>query len=1292
MKRLLVAATAIIFSGGVSVVRADDSTTVWCNICRDGGSVGNPTGTIASINFDSNADAFITCQQAEIAGQNFFFTMDECFTAQALAAAEDVCQCTGQVNPPPVTAPTVAPPVAPAASPVPQPTEAPVVFPACSICLNGNPIGDLTGVIGSQTCQQVNEMAFNGMLSPVVCAIYQSLAADPFDPCDCFPDVAPVAPLVTPAPTVAPTVPPTPIPTAQPTPDPTGVPTPRPTPEPTRVPTPAPTNNPTAAPTDAPRPLCNICRDAAPGDFTLTNPNARLAFLDNMVITCRQGQNAGLQVGSMEGFTNEQCATAQALAVDTCGCPGEPTPAPVAQPTTAAPSPGPETVFCVLCLNGMQATVNGFIAGQQCFEVQQQGIDSELTAPECGGAQLLADAISDPCGCRAGTSPVPTIPPSPRPTPVPTPRPTSDPTVAPTPQPTPLPTRRPTPRPTSEPTPAPITPSPTSAPTFRPTPVPTTHPTARPTSEPTRMPTPQPTRQDRPVCNICRNGGDLTDRNAVLATLGTFPGTSVTCGQAQDEGFAPLTGGMGFTITQCAIAQSLAVGTCGCPNEPTEAPAAAPHTLAPVVPEQTVFCTVCLNGNLAMGANSIAGYTCQDLDDLGRTMQLTAAECAAAQLLAATNGDPCECADMVMGGGDRRRLSAEDEEEVTPVQLAEHEPKERELQIPGINPYCPVCVNGNRAMGSLSIGGLQCQQVDFLGRSRSLSAAECSWYQGLANAPDDPCECADPTMMPTKPPTPQPTAQPTFLPTPVPTEEPTPVPSPAPTLATPAPTDMLPLCNICRDSPFGDTTINEPFATIASLEGFTITCQEAQNNATQSFGSIGFTDAQCLDFQALAVGTCGCPFEPTEAPVMAPITPAPSTNPGVPCTVCQNGNPVMGTGEIAGIPCATVDLQARNELLTLQECAAAQLLAATPTDPCMCNPTPVPTNAPTTAPTPVPTPEPTPEPTETPRFPCQICRDGGFPQNPSGTIVSFFDFPVSCGRAQFIGGINGPGFTLEQCAIAQAAAVGVCGCPGEPTPAPVKAPTTLAPSEQPDLVYCLICPNGNPASGTGSIGGLQCQDVDMMGRESMLTEDECIAAQIRAAGSDDPCGCIDPTPAPISNRISVPAPTPSATAPPSPVASPVPSPTEARFPCNICRGGTMITNFDALLVTAFGTPVTCGQAQVFGATSGYTVEQCAIAQSLAVGTCGCEDEPTPSPASAPVLPAPVTPPETVFCSVCFNGRPSNSNAGSIGGTLCSALDAQGRDDQFTSEQCLVIQTAAAVAEDDPCECEPSMSP
>jgi hypothetical protein len=584
----------------------------------------------------------------------------------------------------------------------------------------------------------------------------------------------------------------------------------------------------------------------------------------------------------------------------------------------------------------------------------------------------------------------------------------------------------------------------------------------------------------------------------------------VTCGQAQDEGFAPLSGGMGFTITQCAIAQSLAVGTCGCPNEPTEAPALAPVTHAPSEAPNTVFCTVCLNGNFATGSNSIAGFQCQDLDDLGRAMQLTAAECAAAQLLAATDGDPCECADPMHGpGGDRRRLmDVEDKDSAA----APEDQTKRELQIPTINPYCPVCINGNRAMGSQSIGGLQCQQIDNIGRARQWTAGECTWYQGLANSPDDPCECADPTKKPTMSPTPVPTISPTASPTSVPTLSPTAVPTPLPTLVTPAPTENLPLCNICRDSPLMDATITNPTGTIASLEGVIFTCQQAQNQATQSFGQPGFTEAQCLDFQALAVGTCGCPFEPTEAPVAAPVTPAPSENPGVACTVCQNGNPVMGNGEIAGVPCLLVDLRARSMELTLEQCAAAQLLAGTAQDPCMCNPTPVPTTAPTATPTALPTSQPTAQPTEVPRFPCQICRDGGFPQNLDATLVSFFGLPITCGRAQLIGGPNGIGFTLQQCAIAQAAAIGTCGCPNEPTTAPVMMPVTQAPSQGPELVFCLICPNGNRATGTGSIGGLQCQDVDMMGREMMLTEDECIAAQIRSAGSDDPCGCASPTP------------------------------------------------------------------------------------------------------------------------------------------------------------------------------------
>lgn len=141
---------------------------------------------------------------------------------------------------------------------------------------------------------------------------------------------------------------------------------------------------------------------------------------------------------------------------------------------------------------------------------------------------------------------------------------------------------------------------------------------------------------------------------------------------------------------------------------------------------------------------------------------------------------------------------------------------------------------------------------------------------------------------------------------------------------------------------------------------------------------------------------------------------------------------------------------------------------------------------------------------------------------------------------------------------------------------------------------------------------------------------------------------------------------------------------EQRFACNICRDGGQLKKPNALLGTILGLPATCGQAQSLGIPGGlgFTVEQCAILQSLAIGTCGCPFEPTPAPDATP---APSVAPETVFCTVCFNGSPA-SGSGSIGGALCQELDSQGRADSFTAEECLIIQTAAAVAEDDNCEC------
>lgn len=176
--RLLVVTTALLGLLSIHTVAGDDSPTVFCNICRDFGTVTNPSGTIARA-----GDLPISCAQADAAGLNFFFTLDECFVAQALAAAESVCGCTGAPPGPPSLPPVPAP-----MTPGPVPTEAPVPFPACSICLNGNDIGNLNGVIGSQTCLQVDQMARAGELSPVVCAIYQSITSDALDPCNCFPD------------------------------------------------------------------------------------------------------------------------------------------------------------------------------------------------------------------------------------------------------------------------------------------------------------------------------------------------------------------------------------------------------------------------------------------------------------------------------------------------------------------------------------------------------------------------------------------------------------------------------------------------------------------------------------------------------------------------------------------------------------------------------------------------------------------------------------------------------------------------------------------------------------------------------------------------------------------------------------------------------------------------------------------------------------------------------------------------------------------------------------------------
>lgn len=162
-----------------------DEPRVPCNICRTGGTVGNPLATIARV---GPAPGFpITCQQAEIAASTTMFTQTQCFIAQGLAAAESICGCSGGITSSPATAPV---PPTPTMAPVPG-TPAPTVGAACSICLNGNDIQNNTGVVAGMTCLQLDVDARAGMFSSVECAIIQGLTSNPAifgDPCGCFPD------------------------------------------------------------------------------------------------------------------------------------------------------------------------------------------------------------------------------------------------------------------------------------------------------------------------------------------------------------------------------------------------------------------------------------------------------------------------------------------------------------------------------------------------------------------------------------------------------------------------------------------------------------------------------------------------------------------------------------------------------------------------------------------------------------------------------------------------------------------------------------------------------------------------------------------------------------------------------------------------------------------------------------------------------------------------------------------------------------------------------------------------
>ena len=191
---------------------------------------------------------------------------------------------------------------------------------------------------------------------------------------------------------------------------------------------------------------------------------------------------------------------------------------------------------------------------------------------------------------------------------------------------------------------------------------------------------------------------------------------------------------------------------------------------------------------------------------------------------------------------------------------------------------------------------------------------------------------------------------------------------------------------------------------------------------------------------------------------------------------------------------------------------------------------------------------------------CNICRNGGQISILNATLATLGGIRVTCFDAQAAGRLQM--LTLDQCADAQALAVGTCGCTGEvvpttapvviesgmPTPAPTPA-TTPSPVTQP---FCNVCGPFGRATKNSVIGSSQCFDVERMGMNGELDDLECIIAQIQVTSSENPCRCtgfpasipsnsptLFPTPRPTQSPTFSPTPRPSSSPTPAPTPSPV---------------------------------------------------------------------------------------------------------------------------------------------------------
>jgi hypothetical protein len=107
-----------------------------------------------------------------------------------------------------------------------------------------------------------------------------------------------------------------------------------------------------------------------------------------------------------------------------------------------------------------------------------------------------------------------------------------------------------------------------------------------------------------------------------------------------------------LTLSQCADAQSLAVGTCGCTGEvvPTDAPVPITTGMPTPAPTPTPapvaqpFCNVCGGfGRTQFNAVILGGLQCFDVEAMGMKGELDELECIIAQIEVTSSADPCRC-------------------------------------------------------------------------------------------------------------------------------------------------------------------------------------------------------------------------------------------------------------------------------------------------------------------------------------------------------------------------------------------------------------------------------------------------------------------------------------------------------------------------------------------------------------------------------------------------------------------------------------------------------------------------